>query len=219
MRTEEEMIKIFEDAGAIKFGHFVYTKGGHGSVYVNKRDLYPTQERSSTQNLEIMSRELAGRFFLENIDVVVGPAEGAIVLSEWTAKRLSELYGKRKVPGIYASKVEKEKGKFFLKPEFLSLVVGKRTLVVEDIINSGGSSDEVVNLLVSLGANVVGLGYLWNRGGIKASQYKHKFAFKGLVNKQYEVWGEEECPLCKQGVPVNTDVGKGREFLEKQKQK
>ena len=96
--------------------------------------------------------------------------------------------------------------------------VYKRVLVVEDILTTGGSARKVVEAVRAIGGNVVGVGVLCNRGGVTAQDLANVPKLEVLVNISLDAWNEADCPLCKQGVPVNPDVGKGREFLARRQQ-
>jgi len=130
--TESEILKILHNTGAIiRDDHFVYTSGKHGSSYVNKDAIYP-----HTKVISNLCLEIAKRFAKSNIEVVIAPAIGGVILSQWTAHHLSRLT-KRKVLGIYA---EKGDDKFIIKRGYDKLLNRKNVLVVEDVINTGGSA-------------------------------------------------------------------------------
>ena len=96
-----EVIDILKKVGAIlQNGHFVGTSGLHFDTYVNKDFLYPHTEETSR-----VCRLLAEKYKDKNIEVVVGPALGGIILSQWTAFHLSNLCG-REVLGVYTEKSE-----------------------------------------------------------------------------------------------------------------
>ena len=97
---EGEVLKILQDVGAFRAGHFVFTSGLHADTYINKDAIYPHVKQVSQ-----LCREMAKRFEKDDIDIVLGPAMGAIILSTWTAHHLSEMRG-RDVYGVYADKVE-----------------------------------------------------------------------------------------------------------------
>ena len=204
--NEQEVLKILVDVGAIiTDSHIVYTSGKHGSAYVNKDAVYP-----HTKLISMLCREIAMTFpILEGwVDVVVGPAIGGVVLSQRVAEHLSQMQG-NEVMSVYA---EKDDGGFVIKLGYDKLVAGKQVLVVEDVLTTGGSARDVVRAVKELSGIVVGVGVLCNRGGITKEDMGVR-RLKALVNIRLQVWDEKDCPLCAQDVPINTDVGKGREFL------
>ena len=206
--NESEILNIVNDLGAvITNSHLVYTSGKHGSTYVNKDALYP-----HTAAISSLCRVLAEQFVVDNIEVVVAPALGGIILSQWIAHHLSDLMG-REVLSVYAEKIEE--GGFVIKRGYDKLLKDKNVLVVEDILTTGGSARKVIELTRTLGGNVQGLAVLCNRGGVTAQELAQVPKIISLLSLDFESWDEGDCPLCKQGVPVNTEVGKGREFLAK----
>ncbi|HEV7732871.1 MAG TPA: phosphoribosyltransferase family protein [Candidatus Binatia bacterium] len=191
--------EILAESGAVLSGiHAVYTSGRHGSAYVNKDAIYPHTERVS--ELCRLMGEAARPFRPE---VVCGPAMGGIILSQWTAHHLGVL-------GVYAEKVAA--GGLELRRGYDKVVAGRRVLVVEDILNTGGSLRDAVVAVQAAGGQVVAATALCNRGGVRAADVGVT-ALTSLVDLVLESWEPAECPLCQREVPVNTDVGKGREFL------
>src|SRR3989344_4123116 len=208
--NERGVLEILGEVGAIiTDSHIVYTSGKHGTAYVNKDAIYP--HVAITRSL---CRAIATRFADEaryGIDAVAAPAVGAVTLSTWTAHWLEQLTG-RKALAVYAEKSE-DGNSFSFRRGYDKLIAGKNVLVVEDVLTTGGSAKKVVEATRAIGGNVIGLGVLCNRGGITPQDVANVPVLSGLVNINLESWDEADCPLCRQNVPVNTDVGKGREFL------
>ncbi|GMQ94917.1 MAG: phosphoribosyltransferase family protein [Patescibacteria group bacterium] len=209
--NEQEVIKILENVGAVIVdSHMVYTSGRHGTAYVNKDALYPHTKETSK-----LCRAIAERFAESNIQVVIAPALGGIILSQWISHHLSELTG-HEVLGVYAEKAEGGET-FEIRRGYDKLVSGKRVLVVEDILTTGGSAKKVVKATRAAGGDVIGLGVLCNRGGITPQDVAGVPELFALFNIKLDTWEEALCPLCKSGVPINIDVGKGKEFLARKK--
>jgi len=209
--SNQEVLAILTQVGAvITDSHIVYTLGKHGSAYINKDALYPHTKETSQ-----LCRLFAEHFAQDDVDVVIAPALGGIILSQWTAYHLSELTG-REVLGLYTEKIEGTKD-FVIKRGYDKLLVGKKTLILEDVLTTGGSVKKVVELARSMGAEIVGVGVLCNRGNIRAEDIGNVSKLYSLVSISLDAWEPDECPLCAQGVLINTSVGKGREFLEKKK--
>jgi len=205
--NEQEILQILGRVGAvIKDSHIVYTSRKHGSAYVNKDALYPhTQETSE------LCMEIARPFFVREapVDVVVAPAVGGCILSTRVAEHLTKLQG-YEVLGIYA---DKEGDGFVIKRGYDKFVPRRNVLVVEDVLTTGGSARKVVEAIRALDGAVRGVGVLCNRGGVTKEQLGHVPRLISLLNITMDAWDEKDCPLCRDGIPVNTDVGKGREFL------
>ena len=222
--SEHDPLKLLGRVGAVMTdGHFVYASGKHGSVYVNKDAVYPHTELTSD-----LCYAIAGQFLNDDVDVVVAPEVAGVILSQWVAHHLTAM-GAHEVLSTYAERDERYVMEtclaippganvfvripgFVIKRGYDKLVAGENVLVVEDVLTTGGSVKGVVEAIRRLGGNIVGLGALCNRGGITSRDVVVPRLF-ALVNANLDAWPEANCPLCEEGVPINTDVGKGREFL------
>lgn len=204
---EHEMLLHFSRVGAIiADSHVVFTSGRHGSVYVNKDAVYPHTALTSR-----LCRVMAERFTDDNVQVVIAPIIGGVILSQWVAYHLSEISG-NEVLAVYAEKSE-DGNTFVIKRGYDKLVADKNVLVVEDVPTTGGSARKVIEATRAIGGNVIGLGVLWNRGGITPRDVADVPKLIALINKKLVTWEKEACPLCQRNMPINTDVGKGRDFL------
>ena len=206
--NKDEVFGIFGRVGAVITGsHVVYTSWRHGTEYVDKDALYPYTRETSQ-----LCRVIAEEFVLDAVEVVIGPEVGGVILSQWTAHHLSKMNG-HEVFGVYAEKSEdRRRDDFIIKRGYDKLIAGKIVLVVEDVLTTGGSAKKVVKATRAIGGYVVGLGVLCNRGGI-TPQMIDVPKLDALVSVKLDAWDEATCPLCERNVPVNTDIGKGREFL------
>jgi len=203
--TPKEVLRNFAEAGAIiTNGHFVYTSGKHGSVYINKDMLFV-----DTRRISRLCEAMAANFSHEDIDVVVGPEKGGIILSQWFAYHYA-----RYSAGVLAVYAEKAGNGFIFRRGYGKLITGKRVFVIEDIITTGESVKSVIEAVHSAGGIVVGVGALCDRGGITHETIGTPSLFS-LIQLQLDSWDKASCPLCARGVPINTEVGKGREYLVK----
>ncbi len=205
-----DVISILKKVQAVLTdGHFVYTSGKHGSVYVNKDAVYPhTKEASQIGQL------FAEKFKNKNIDVVAAPALGGIILSQWTAYHLSKLQ-KKEVLGVYTEKTA-ENNQIFTRG-YDKLIKGKNVLVIEDLTTTGGSVRKVVDTVRATGGKVVGIGVMINRDPKKVTSIVVGGPFVSLGILKAEAFDEAKCPFCKKGIPINTNVGHGRKYLENKK--
>lgn len=221
---EKEVLRILAHIGAvITDSHIVYTSGKHGTAYVNKDAIYP--HTGPTSELCWAIAEYYNGFpHARFIDAVIAPAIGGVILSQWTAYHLTELTG-REVLGVYAEKEGKVQTSasygplsprfedaFVIKRGYDKLIRKRNVLVVEDVLTTGGSVKKVVQAVRDVGGRVVEVAALCNRGNVAAEAIGAPGLF-ALANVKLDAWDEKECPMCKQGVPINTDIGKGREFL------
>jgi orotate phosphoribosyltransferase len=205
MMTEADVLDLLERVGAFRAGHFVLTSGRHGDKYINKDAIYP-----STRETSALCKTFAAHFKDERIDVVIGPAIGAAILSQWTAHHLTEMNG-RDVLSVYADK--DGAGGFVLKRGYDRLVKGKRALIVEDLMTTGGSVKKVIDVAYSAGAEVAGVAAICNRGGVKAADIGNPPKLVSLVSIQLDSWEGSACALCERKIPVNTEIGHGKAFV------
>lgn len=209
--SKEEIARIFAGTKAIiTSSHVVYKSGKHGSTYVNKDAIYP-----HTMQTSLLCREIAERFINDNVEVVIAPAVGGIILSQWVAYHLAIMNGSQ-VLGIYADKADDGQS-FVIKRGYDKIITGKNVLVVEDVLTTGDSAKKVIEATRTLGGKVIGLGVLCNRGKVTKTDVASVPRLTALLDIELNTYDEKDCPLCQRGIPVNTDVGKGREFLARQK--
>jgi len=208
--TGEEVLTVFKKtSGYITGSHIVYTSGKHGEVYLNKDAIYP-----HTKEISAVCLEIAKKFKVKGIEVVAAPALGGIILSQWTAFHLSQLTN-HEVLGVYTEKTP-DKNQIFTRG-YDKLVKGKKVLIVEDITTTGGSVKKVIDSVRKAGGEVIAVCVLVNRDPKNINSQSIGVPFYPLAEIKLQAWDENACPLCKKGVPINTTVGKGREYLAKKK--
>ena len=201
--------RAFQDAGAIlENSHFVYSSGRHGSVYVDHYVLYanrPVLAKLCRIFADDLDEEIGRK-----IDVVVGPEGGGAVLATFIAQNLEKRFG-RNVVSVWAKKEYRNNGeKYFNFPEvFREKIFQKKVLIVDDVLTTGGTLKVLIELSSVFGGEVVGSGCLWNRGGVVSADL-YGIPLFSLLEKKLEDWLAADCPLCKNGVPVNTKFGHGR---------
>lgn len=209
MNSEAEVLQILENVGAFRSGHFVFVSGLHADTYVNKNAMYPY-----TKEISRLCRGIAERFAGKGVEAVVGPATGGIILSQWVAHHLTEIEG-RDVYGVYA---DKDGEGFVIKRGYNELIKGKKTIVVEDLVTTGGSLKKVIAAARESGADVLGAVAVCNRGNVTGEMIGTPPEFISMLKVDLEQWPEAECELCQRGIPVNIDVGHGKEYLAKKGQ-
>ena len=180
MLSKEEILKILKESGALLEGHFILTSGLHSPQYVEKFRILEQPKYT-----EMLAKEIAEHFRKENITVVVGPMTGGIILAYETARQL----GTR---SIFTERVD---GKMKFKRGF-KLDENDRVLIVEDIITTGGSVNEVIEEVEKYNSKIIGLGFLVDRSNGKA---KFSIPAKPLIKLDIETYTSESCPLCKSG--------------------
>ncbi len=205
--NEEAVMEILQTSGAFRSGHFVFTSGRHSDSYVLKDAMYAYPRETSR-----VCEEMARRFKDDGVEVVIGPAIGAAILSQWTAYHLA-LMANKTVYGVYADK--DGDGGFVIKRGYDKLLAGKRVLVVEDLTTTGGSVKKVVDAVRAAGGEIVGVAVLCNRGDVTKEMVGNPPRFEHLIRLHLDSWESTSCDLCANNIPVNTDVGHGKAFLAK----
>ncbi|HOQ08907.1 MAG TPA: orotate phosphoribosyltransferase [Syntrophomonadaceae bacterium] len=184
MLDKNEAVAIFTEAGALLQGHFRLTSGRHSDQYMQCAQVLKYPDKT-----EQLARHLAEAFQDDAVELVVGPAMGGIIVSYEVARQL-------KVPGIFT---ERENGQMALRRGF-TIQPGQRVLVVEDVVTTGGSVQEVMDVVRAAGGQVVGVGVLVDRSGGKVD-----FGVKtqAVLTMDIQSWEPEQCPLCAEGkLPV-----------------
>ena len=173
------------ERGAILRGHFQFASGRHGDTYIEKFRILQWPD---------ITGEMCGRIaghFRGQVNVVVGPTTGGIVLSYETARHLGlrSLIAERRDDG--APGREFKRG-FEIGP-------ADRVLVVDDILTTGGSIREVVDAVVARGATLCGVGVLVDR---TAGGAEFGAPFFACLSIDVASWTPDECQLCRDGVPL-----------------
>ncbi len=178
--TTDEALDIFTSSGALLRGHFIFTSGRHSDVYMQCAQVlrYP-------EHTERLAKHLASHFRSDAIDIVIGPALGGIVVAYEVARQL----------GAVALFTEREDDRMVLRRSF-SITPGQRVLVVEDVITTGGSVREVMEVVREHQGHVAGVGVLIDRSngaidfGIKQT---------AVLSMEIPSWEADACPLCREG--------------------
>ncbi|WXJ82815.1 Orotate phosphoribosyltransferase [Moorella humiferrea] len=174
---------IFRRTGVLWEGHFVLTSGLHSAHYLQCARVQQYPEENT-----ILCRELAEKFKGQGITTVIGPAIGAIIMSYEISRHL----------GARALFAERENGVMTLRRSF-TLEPGERVLVVEDVITTGGSAREVIEVVKQHGAVPVAIGALVDRSGGRADL---GLPIESLITFDIETYSPDNCPLCRQGLPI-----------------
>ena len=209
--NDPTIMQMFREVGAIVTdSHFVYNSGRHSSVYINKDALYV-----HTRIISALCEHMAQPYNPHEIDVVVGPVMGGIVLSQWVTHALNARREQGETLAVYAERDDVgDEQRFTFRRGYDRYLPNKNILIVEDILTTGGSVRRVVNAVREQGGNIVGVSALCNRGNVQADAVG-AVPIHTLIDIPLQTYSEEECPFCQQHVPINTALGKGRIFLAK----
>ncbi|MGB4503467.1 MAG: orotate phosphoribosyltransferase [Syntrophaceticus sp.] len=181
--TEQELIRLFKERGALLEGHFCLTSGLHSNRYIQCAQVLQYPDISA-----LLGEELAAYFSELDIDLVVGPAIGGIVVAQEVGRAL----------GVRAIFSEREQGKMTLRRGF-QIKKGERVVVVEDVVTTGGSTKEVIEMVKEHGGVVVGVGSLVDR---HSGELDFGMPFYPLLKLDIETYSPDDCPLCKDGLPI-----------------
>ncbi len=179
MRTED-VIERFRATGALLEGHFVLTSGLHSANYLQCALVLQHPEEA-----ERFGRSIAEHFKQNNIQLVASPAIGGIVIGHEVARQLGARF-------IWT---ERENGEMTLRRGF-SVSPGENTIVVEDVVTTGGSTRDTVSALQATGANVVAAASIIDRSGGEADVGVPRIALATLDVPSVDA---SICELCKQG--------------------
>jgi orotate phosphoribosyltransferase len=182
---DDEILSAFVRAGAVQHGHFVLTSGKHSDTYIQCARVLEDPDLTTNLAREAVSRLPADA----DIDIVAAPAVGGIVIGFAVAQDLGVRF-------IFTERVEDAMAfrRGFEVPR------GARVLVVEDVVTTGGSVAEVVELVTEAGGVPIGIVSLVDRGGPKAFETP----FWPLLRLQVEAWEPRECGPCRQRIPVTS---------------
>ena len=196
----EQVMELFRRTGVMQEGHFKLTSGRHSDRYMQCARLFQYPEESMK-----VCAEIVDFFGDKNIDLVAGPAIGGIVMAYEVARILCARGSA--VRNIFA---ERENGVMTLRRGF-QVEAGQRALVVEDVVTTGGSVKEVIELLHAQGVEIVGVGAVVDRsnGAVEFKVPDSRVAdsrvpvpFHAFAALHVESWEADACPLCRQGLPI-----------------
>ncbi len=176
-----DVFDLLRASEAMLEGHFELSSGNHSDRYFQCALVL-----QHPQHAETLARELARRA-PPNIGCVVGPAMGAVTWAYEVARALG-------VRGLFT---ERQNGRMCLRRGF-RIEPGERVLVVEDVLTTGGSANEVLDVLSELGAQPVGVGAIVNRSGANPFAAR-ALPLVALGEVQANLWAPHACPLCAAG--------------------
>ncbi len=184
MLNPQDLQKLLEDSGALFEGHFVLSSGLHSSRYLQCARLLEDPQRA-----ERIGRALAERFPGQPLELVAGPALGALIVGHELARAAGTrfIFTERDAQG----RATLRRG-FRVKP-------GERTVVVEDVVTTGGSTREVIQVLRAAGAEVAAVACIVDRSGGRA---QFDVPLVSLLQLDVPAWPPSECALCRTGVPI-----------------
>lgn len=179
-------IDDFTACGSHQQGHFLLSSGLHSGDYLQCA-LYLAEPRRAAHAGALLAAALGDA--APEIDLVVSPAMGGLIIGHETARALT-------LPFLFTERAD---GEMVLRRGF-AVAPGQRVVIVEDVVTTGRSTREVIGVLEEAGAEVVGMASLVNRSGI-ANPFEPK-PYRTLLEASFPTWTPDACPLCADGVPI-----------------
>lgn len=183
MLSREDILAVLRKAGVLWEGHFLLTSGRHSDRYLQCANIFRHIKYAGP-----LCGALAEHFAGDGVELVVGPAVGAVQMAYEVSRQL----------GCENFFAEREDGKMTLRRGF-EIKPGRRVLVVEDVVTTGGSVREVLDIVRGAGGVPVGVGAIVDRTG---GAIDFGVPFRPVISMRVESWDASECPLCKKGVPA-----------------
>ncbi len=181
----EDLVQLFKDSGALLTGHFKLTSGRHSDVYYEKFTLL-RQPALCTKLCEKMAQSLEGT----GVQTIVGPTTGGIILAYDVARYMG-------IESIYAEAADDGKGRVFKRG--FTLEPGQKIAIADDVLTTGRSVLEVIDLVKKYQAEIVGIRLMLDRSNGKVT---FDYPFEALATVAADSWTPEECPLCAKGAEM-----------------
>jgi len=181
--TKEEIVEFMKEIGVLQEGHFKLTSGLHSNQYMQCAAVFKRPEHAE-KLVSLLKNKLP-----KDVDTVIAPAIGGILMGYELARALA-------CNSIFA---ERQEGIMTLRRGF-KLNPGEKVLVAEDVVTTGGSVKEVLEIVKAAGCEIVGVASIVDRSNGKAD---FGVPFFSLLQMDITTYRPEECPLCQQGIPVN----------------
>ena len=181
--TRDAVLDLFRRSGALLEGHFRLTSGLHSGGYLQCALVLSQPEWAA-----MLAGALADRVRDMRATVVLSPALGGVIIGHEVARAL----------GVRALFAERQDGMLTLRRGF-TLSERDRVLVVEDVMTTGGSTKETLDVAKAAGAQVVGAASIVNRSG---GTVKFDVPLESLLDYSLPTFEPDKCPLCAQGLPV-----------------
>jgi orotate phosphoribosyltransferase len=181
--TEAEVLRVFRSSGALLEGHFRLSSGLHSPGYLQCALVlqHPREAEALGAALGAIVRSLG-------VQTVMSPALGGVVIGQEVGRAL----------GVRAIFAERADGSLTLRRGF-ALDPGEKVLIVEDVVTTGGSTRETMEVARAAGAVVVGACAIVDRSGGKQGL---DVPFRSLLPMEVTTYQPDACPLCQQGIPV-----------------
>lgn len=184
-RARDEILQMYRDTGAMRTGHFLLASGGHTDCFFQSATVMQFPESA-----RLLGEGIAELWRGTEIDFVIGPAMGGVVLAAVTAQFLG-------VRALFAEKDASGDG-MFIRPG-MSVRRGERFLAVEDVVTTGGSVMKAIRAAQGAGAVCVGVSAVIDRN---EGETPFPYPYRPLTSLRVVTHDPDDCPLCRRGVPL-----------------
>lgn len=178
-----EIIQMMVESGALLNGHFQLRSGLHSNQFFQAALLLQYPDKA-----EKACCQLAKHFQGQQVDCVISPAVGGLIVGQELARAL----------GVRAIFADKEDGNLVLKRGF-SIRPGEKVVIAEDVVTRGGRVQQTLDLARGLGADVVGIGVIVDRS---SGQAAFDVPMHSLIQLELATYEPDNCPLCRESVPL-----------------
>ncbi len=215
-RVEDTVSRLLEKAEAVVHGHFVGNSGRHLDTYVNKDKIF-----ADPQLTQIIAGYLAQLYAGDRIEAVIGPAVGGALLAQQVALQLRVRTGLR-VASVFTDKAVASDGKPIqtLKRGYDTEIGGRRLLMVEDVLTTGGSLKQVIDAVrqafskdATSAPQIIGAVAIVNRDPQRVTSKQLGVPLDALVRLDLKSYEESEVPESLRKVPISTELGHGKQYL------
>ena len=179
---QKEIIDLFKKTEVIQNGHFELSSGRHTDTYLQCAKIMQYPEYTNK-----LAKEISKFWEKEKIDLVVGPAIGGIIISYAVASVMN-------IRNVFS---ERKDGKMKFRRN-LDVRENEKVLIVEDVVTTGGSVREVIDLLEESKADIIGISSLVDRSN---GQVEFDYSFKPLLKLNVESFSADNCKLCQKNIP------------------
>lgn len=218
--------KILIDAQIVKQGHWILRSGKHSDVYINKDDII-LDPMTYSLIVNMFATKILFDFRDDEYDGIVSPAVAGICFGAPVARQLGKRFvypEKKHHPQIAEANRTEGDYAFVFRSNFQNYIEGRKFIIVEDIVTTALSTMKTVNAIEACGGEVIIIYCIWNRdpdgityvvrnGDVKTGAVRftvgkdevtdgYLMPVRGLIEERVGDWKKEECPLCKQGIPL-----------------
>jgi len=182
----DRVLAVFKETGALLEGHFLLTSGLHSNQYFQCARVlqYPS-------HCESLCGVLAEHFRSHRVDLVIAPALGGIVVGQEVGRQL----------GVRTIFAERKEGAMQVRRGF-EIAAGERVLVCEDVVTTGGSVQEVIDIVLGRNAVLAGVACIVDRSGGSVRFERAPEPLVPVLRLSAVTYKPDSCPLCAQGIPV-----------------